>query len=403
MRTALSDPALGRSLGATVLAADGTVLLDRGGAAHTPASVAKLLTGAAAITALGPDTTLVTRVVTAPAAQGTPDASAAPAGPVDLVLVGGGDATLQSAGYGRGDDTTAYARLDVLADRVAAALGEGAAIRLRVDDTLFDAPAVSPDWEPGYVPGGIAAPVSALSVDQGRVRPGEDARVEDPALEAGRRFAALLQAAGVQVVEGVGRGGAPAGAGELASVASPPVSRLVERMLEESDNDLAEGLARLVAAERGHPATAAGGGAAVLAAAGEAGVPVEGALLLDGSGLARGSRLPSATVAGALRAAASPGHPELRPVLTGLPVAGLTGTLAERYAPDGALDAARGQVRAKTGTLTGVSSLAGVVRGRDGALLVFAFLADRVPGSTLDARQALDEAATALARCGCGS
>nr|WP_269204760.1 D-alanyl-D-alanine carboxypeptidase/D-alanyl-D-alanine-endopeptidase [Motilibacter deserti] len=406
VRAALGDRALGGSVGATVLAADGTVLLDRGGAAHTPASVAKLLTGTAALTALGPDTTLATRVVSdsaaaAGATPGTPGASTpAAGGTADIVLVGGGDATLQSGADDRGSDTTAYARLDVLAKRTAAALGRGATVRVLVDDSAFAAPAVSPDWEPGYVPGGIAAPTSALSVDQGRVRPGEDARVGDPALEAGRRFAALLRAQDLTVRGAVARRAAQ-GAQELARVESPPVARLVERMLEQSDNDLAEALVRLVAAERGEPATAAGGGAAVLAEAQELGIPVARARLLDGSGLARGSRVGSDTLAATLRTAASPEHPELRPVLTGLPVAGLTGTLAERYADSGPLDAARGVVRAKTGTLTGVSSLAGLVRDRDGGLLVFAFLADRVPGSTLDARQALDEAAAALAECGC--
>ena len=57
----------------------------------------------------------------------------------------------------------------------------------------------------------------------------------------------------------------------------------------------------------------------------------------------------------------------------------------------------RGVVRAKTGTLTGVVSLAGVVRDRSGRLLVFGFVADRSPGPLLDAQAALDRAASVLA------
>ena len=71
-----------------------------------------------------------------------------------------------------------------------------------------------------------------------------------------------------------------------------------------------------------------------------------------------------------------------------LPVAGWSGTLAERYTTGGQRFAA-GRVRAKTGTLSTVSSLAGLVRDRSGALLLFSFDADRAVG-TFGAEAALD-------------
>ncbi len=81
----------------------------------------------------------------------------------------------------------------------------------------------------------------------------------------------------------------------------------------------------------------------------------------------------------------------------GLPVAGFTGSLETRFedaAPQG-----RGRVRAKTGTLTGVSALAGVATDLDGNPMVFVLMADRVAlEDTLDAREALDALAAAPRR-----
>ncbi|KOG14249.1 D-alanyl-D-alanine carboxypeptidase, partial [Streptomyces viridochromogenes] len=94
--------------------------------------------------------------------------------------------------------------------------------------------------------------------------------------------------------------------------------------------------------------------------------------------------------------AAAPARPALRPLLTGLPVGGFTGTLAGRY-DTGSPGA--GLVRAKTGTLTGVNTLAGTVVTPDGRLLAFAFLAGRTP-SPYEAQPALDRLSTALAESG---
>ena len=383
----LAAPALGGAAGATVVdVASGQVLFDRdSGAARTPASVAKLATAATVLRAVGPQHRLTTRVV----------AGSTPGG---VVLVGAGDATLTARP--RPDRQPRPAGLVALADATAAALRSRTPapgrVTVTVDASLFAGPAVSPDWPAGYVGSGVVSPVSALSVDAGRVRPDSDVRERDPALAAGQDLARLLDRRGLDVAPAVVRGTAPPGAATLASVRSPTVAELVQLMLQTSDNDLAEALLRVAAAEHGQPATFEGGTATVLATLTELGVPTDRVVLLDGSGLARGSHVPPTTLARLLEAAADGSHPELASLVEGLPVAGFSGTLALRYGA-GESDGGAGLVRAKTGTLTGVSSLAGLtsVAGRP---MVFVAMSDGVPdGATLEARDALDRFAAVLA------
>jgi D-alanyl-D-alanine carboxypeptidase/D-alanyl-D-alanine-endopeptidase (penicillin-binding protein 4) len=123
-----------------------------------------------------------------------------------------------------------------------------------------------------------------------------------------------------------------------------------------------------------------------------------GAGMLDASGLAAADRISTATLARVLRSIAM--TPRLRTVLAALPVAGWSGTLAGRYRV-GPARAAAGLIRAKTGTLTAVSSLAGLVHDRSGRLLAFAFIADRAQSNAV-ADAALDRLAARLAGCGCG-
>ena len=120
----------------------------------------------------------------------------------------------------------------------------------------------------------------------------------------------------------------------------------------------------------------------------------------DGSGLSRRNRISTSTVLGLLQEAAGPGAGTLRTLVTGLPVAGFTGSLTYRFDEGPAL--ARGLVRAKTGTLTGVHALAGIAVDRDGVPLAFVLAADKVaPEDRYDAQDALDRAAGSLATCRC--
>ncbi|HQR26511.1 MAG TPA: D-alanyl-D-alanine carboxypeptidase/D-alanyl-D-alanine-endopeptidase, partial [Nocardioides sp.] len=352
-----------------------------------PASTTKLLTATAALEELGPDHVFTTRVVAAPRTD-------------RIVLVGGGDPYL-SAGSAE-DDAPPGADLATLARRTAAALtAQGIrAVRLGYDATLFSGPTAAPSWEADYLPDDVVSPITALWVDEGRAPDGFH-RVADPPAYAAAVFARALTRQGVAVRGSPVPTKAPGAAPTLASVESAPLAEAVERVLEVSDNEGAEVLAHHVGLATGHPGSFAGGVAGVEQALGGLGVPLEGARLFDGSGLSRANRLEPATLLGVLRVAAADDRPELRSVLTGLPVAGFTGSLAERFTSD-ALPG-RGLVRAKTGTLTGVSGLAGLATGRDGTTMVFVLVADRIdPVDTLDARAALDGLAAALARCRCG-
>jgi len=192
---------------------------------------------------------------------------------------------------------------------------------------------------------------------------------------------------------------AHAGTGAVvASVSSAPIGALVQRMLGHSDNDLAEALARQVAIARGGPGSFAGGAKAVQAAAAALGVAASGIAMADASGLSPDDRVEPVVLAQFVRLAVAPGHPELAPILSGLPVAGFSGTLEDRFKDS----TAAGVVRAKTGTLDGVVSLAGYAVDASGRILVFAIVANAVkPPDTVVTEKALDAVAAGIASCGC--
>ncbi len=386
LRGDLGDPDLGPHVVARVVdLSDGRTLLSSGRGAFTPASTMKLLTAAAALELLGPDHVFETRVVQGPRDQ--------------VVLVGGGDPTLAATPRSGPGIFPVRPDLATLAADTAAALPRGSTVRLRYDASLFSGPSASPAWEPDYVPDGVVSPITALWADEGRPASGFG-RVEDPAAAAAQVFARALERSGIRVDGRVRPGRAPADQAELATASSAPLDQLVERILETSDNEGAEVLLRHVGLAQSGAASFDGGAAAVAEVLGSLGVPLRGARIHDGSGLSRADRLTADTLLGVLRTAADPSHPELRPVLTGLPVAGATGSLAARFV-DGARPG-RGLVRAKTGTLTGVSGLAGLATDQTGATMVFVLVADRFAvDDTLAVRAALDGLAADLAACRC--
>ena len=382
----VADPGLGGSLSALVVdEATGTPVFARTpDRALPPASTAKLLTAVAALEALGPNATLRTEVKQVGST---------------VYLTGGGDVTLsgrRSSGYPE------PASLIALARSTAAAQPGNAAVTVCTDTSIWSGPQRAPGWSASYFTDGDIAALSPLELDEARLQPSGRARSTTPALQAAEHFAKSLTADGVPATVGRAPGcepKAPAGAASVASVQSAPLSALVQRMLTDSDNDLAEALGRAVALHD-HDVADFGGEARAVTARVRALVGNADVLqMYDASGLSRLDRVDAGLLVALLRAATSAQHPELRPVVEGLPIAGLTGTLADRFRSHSDINAA-GAVRAKTGNLIGVNTLAGLVVDADGRTLLFAFMTAAAP-SPQAGESALDRLAGRLATCGC--
>jgi D-alanyl-D-alanine carboxypeptidase/D-alanyl-D-alanine-endopeptidase (penicillin-binding protein 4) len=295
-----------------------------------------------------------------------------------------------------------YASLLDLAKQTATALKASGVTRVRVDydASAYQGPRTAAGWKPNYLPEGELAPVTALTVDEGRVSPADPtkrARVSDPPAAAASIFATLLTRNGVAAKAGT-RAVAQKGAARLGAVQSPPLSALIEHLLSESDNDVAEAVARQVAMKLGRPATFVDAAQAVRQTLAKLGV-TQGVSVNDGSGLSPRNRITPLALARIIALAANPAHPQLRSVITGLPIAGFSGTLRPPRYTIAASQAAAGVVRAKTGTLSGVSTLAGLTYDADGRLLTFAFMAGDGKGPVDPGK--LDQLAAAVATCGC--
>jgi D-alanyl-D-alanine carboxypeptidase/D-alanyl-D-alanine-endopeptidase (penicillin-binding protein 4) len=379
----VADPHLAE-LRVVVASLTGRPVLDLGKGTSTPASTLKLLTATAALTALGPDRTFATRVV----AEGRRG----------IVLVGGGDPFLQneqpSHGPARHD-----ASLQTLAAMTARRLhAQGAKkVRLSYDASLFTGPRVNPHWPKTYLPD-VVSPITALWADEG-LDPDGYGRVPDPPQTAADLFATYLRKRGIDVAPTVGQRKAGPDADEVARVTSIPVADIVERVLQYSDNEGAEVLAHQVGLAVDDDGSYDGGVRGVRSILRDLGIDLGDATIQDGSGLSRRDRLDAETLVEVLQLAASPDRPDLRSVITGLPVAAYDGSLAYRYG-DGS--DGRGLVRAKTGTLRGTSALAGLTTDARGRALVFAFVSNHVKyAETLDTRAALERLTTALATSRC--
>ncbi len=386
------SPELATIYGTVINAGTGEVLFDRrGDAAVRTASVLKVATAAAALSALGPDFRITTKVV----AGSTPGT---------VVLVGAGDATLSRLPAGQESIYRGAPKLSDLAAQVvaahAAANPDSPGITQLVLDATYWNPADAwhPTWNRDRIPAGFQAPATALMVDGDRADPRAQTspRSDDPIARAGAAFAQALAAAGNPAgVPTVSRGSA-VGGNVLGQVQSQPVSRLIGQMLPNSDNMLGEMLARITSKSLGLDGSGASLTQAITGALNSYGLDTSGLVIKDGSGLATDNGVPPRFMA-QLFAVIQKGEQNLSIITDALPVAGQSGTLAGRFTGSSAV--ARGQVTAKTGFLRSAHTLSGIIRAADGTVLTFAFYAIR-DGITDGARPALDALTAGAFRCG---
>lgn len=343
-----------------------------------PASLTKLATTTAAVLRFGPEHRFATSAVAAAApSRGTL------AG--DLVLVGGGDPVFVTDAYGRErfvpkpDDPApapafpnGYATVESLAAAIRTAGVRRIAGGIVVDASLFDAKRTAPGWLASYTRRNSVdiGTLSALALNEGFADLDGNVAAASPATGAGAALKAALQRLGVSVAGPIRTGRAPRPAVAVAAVSSPTVADLVVWCNRYSINYTAEMLTKALGARFGSGGTTAAGAAVVRATLADAGIPVEGLSLYDGSGLSLQNRMTPRTIAALLRWALDDETPAGETLRASLPVAGGPGTLAKRLrtAP------AAGNLRGKTGLVRGVRGMAGWVTGLDGSRFVYVTL-----------------------------
>jgi serine-type D-Ala-D-Ala carboxypeptidase/endopeptidase (penicillin-binding protein 4) len=312
-----------------------------------PASNEKLLTTASALIRLGPRTTLDTSVRAAPDAVLQPDGTLEG----DLILVGAGDPSLNDVAM---RDLVAQLRLAGIRRVTGAIVG---------DESLFDNRRGSYDSGFGYDPD-LGGALGALTWGHGRF----DSR--GPAYYAASRLRYFLKLGKVRVSSKVAV--APTATLEtptLAVHASPTIAELISITNHPSDNFYAETLLKLLGVRAGTGGSIARGITAAQEILEELGVT---ARMVDGSGLSRVDRVSPHQIVRLLAAMA--GRPEAADFRASLAAPGEWGTLQHRMTGT----AARGNCRAKTGTLNGVSALSGYCFDLDGHTIVFSLLENGV-------------------------
>lgn len=387
LKQPLADVNLGAFTGRVTDALTGAQLWEQGSTLPmTPASTNKTLTAAAALLTLDRNERQTTTVVAADQTRQ----------PGLVVLVGAGDPTLSSAGPGQETLYHNAARISDLAAQVRASGIKATAIQ--VDTSAFSGPVMAPGWDPADIQGGDVAPIEAIMVDGGRTQPLtlESVRSVTPALDAGVVLADALNVdpKAVTIANAPLRDGH-----QIASVQSAPLMGRLDEMMAHSDNVMAECIGREVAKATGRSTSFGAGVEAVTKTLSAAGIDLSGATLVDSSGLSIDDRLTAKTLDEVIGAAAGTDHPAMRPLLDLLPIAGGSGTLSNRYIDDATADAA-GWLRAKTGSLTRINALAGIVTDVSGRVLTFALMSnDAGPMGQV----ALDALAATLRSCGCNS
>ncbi len=373
VRALLTDPAVGADLAAAclVVRVNGRRIVNvNPDTPLIPASNMKVLTGLAALSRLGTTDVLRTVVRGATPVNGFVNG--------DLYLVGGGDPFVAAGDYpekfaaARAEAVRTYSSLEKLADAVVAS-GVRAVIGSVVgDEGRYDTVRYGPTWKSTYATLGEVGPQSALTVNGGfSVYFPQVQAAEQPATNAAAVFTALLVARGVAVAGAPRAGATPNGTTELAGLDSFPMAEVVGEMMRHSDNLGAELLVKEMGARAsGQKGTTPDGVASMLDALGALGLNRSAITTVDGSGLDRSDR----ATCGVLAAAVEKGG-RGSALDKAMPVAGVSGTLEDRFIGN----PAQGRLRAKTGSLEGVSALTGFVDSVSGVPITFSFITNATP------------------------
>jgi len=308
-----------------------------------PASNMKLLTAVAAIEVLGPEFVFRTKVV------GLSEANQIVG---DLWLVGGGDPLLSTIGYPATESypTLHPTNIGSLIDAIAAAGITEVTGNIVGDESRYDTERFTPTLGLGVRTTEVG-PLGALMLNDGVVL-SSPIKPDQPALSAAQEFLRLLSERGI-VVRGTAKTGtASADLPVVASIDSAPLSDVVAEMLTNSDNNTAELILKEIGLSRMSTGTRIAGAQVVQAVLQEFGFPVDGMIIIDGSGLDRGNRVTCALLIAILEKDGGFGL-----LGNGLAIAGQSGTLRDLLGETTASE----RLHAKTGTLTGAKALSGYV------------------------------------------
>jgi len=393
----------------------GKVLVNVRANQQTPsASVMKTITAAAAIKFI----VKPRQVAAALPYRATTSILTIPEEPGTLILRGGGDHTLTRVGAP--SYTTYYlpgahpAKLRILASEAIAALPEGTVInKIILDDTFFKGPTWNPNWYPYSRTNGDMTPISGLMVDAGRVNPDltdkaySGVRVSDPTAQVGRFFKAWLGEAAKDAK--IVKGATPANATVLVSKESQPIENWIRHALKISDNTETEVIARhtqLALKLPNHYSSVQRMGRRLFSSLG---VDYKKLVMKDASGLAPNNQVTPKLLVELMSAAAKPESDiALLPEL--MATSGDGGTLGGRFLRYNSstkkyeLVIPKGSIRAKTGYIGSVYSLAGLITTDDSHQIAFAIFArsDRSHGRYVGAgtKTAIDDVVEKLYLCG---
>lgn len=327
-----------------------------------PASNMKLVVAASALAVLGPGYTFRTTAL----------GDLGPDGVVtgDLAILGGGDPLLSTDDWLAGNDQTYppinTTRLESLADALVAEGVTRIEGRVVGDASRYDDQWYHPSWDPALY-GLEAGPIDALMVNDGWLGTsygGPSTLASDPAAHVAQVFTQMLRARGIPVAQG-SASGVTGFLPELAAIDSQPLASIVQEMLVTSDDNTAEVLVKEMGSQAGAGGTTDAGLQVVRDLLAGWGIPLDGVVLADGSGLSRDNRVTCSLLVSVLGRGTSTDA-----LGTGLPVAGTTGTLTDEFVDS----VVAGRLLAKTGSLTDVKALAGYLPVAGGDEIQFALI-----------------------------